>query len=134
MRADLGPTVSVVITTRNRSEFLVEAVRSVVGQDYRPIEIVVVDDSSVPAAEEALTGEGSGCLQILRNEVAAGVAAARNMGAAATAGDFIGFVDDDDVFLGSHLKSLVSAVLMMHPEAGVVLCGRTSLLVANGAE
>lgn len=131
--AGSGPSVSVVIPTRNRPELLVAAVRSVVAQDYRPIEIVVVDEGSAPAAAAALKGEGSGCLRILRNETPAGVASARNRGAAAATGEFLAFLDDDDVFLSSHLTSLVSAVLM-HPEAGVVFGRRNGRPAANGTE
>lgn len=92
-RSDGGPSVTVVVTTRDRPELAQRAVASALGQTRADVEVVVVDDGSrppfVPTASDPR-------VRVVRHEVAAGVGAARNAGLAAATGAWITFLDDDD--------------------------------------
>jgi glycosyltransferase involved in cell wall biosynthesis len=86
--------VSVVITTFNRRSFLREAVLSVLTQDYRDRETIVVDDGSTDNSFEEVRG-----LDVRyvwkRN---GGISSARNMGIAVSKGDYLAFLDVDDLW------------------------------------
>jgi glycosyltransferase involved in cell wall biosynthesis len=86
--------VSVVITTHDRPGMVHEAVESARNQTLRDIEVVVVDDGSTEPVR--LTGSN---VRIIRNEAPVGVSEARNLGLEAARGDWVTFLDDDDILL-----------------------------------
>lgn len=93
--------VSTIIPTYNRAEMLVQAVQSVLDQDYRPIEIIVVDDGSTDntlavARDLALQYSNEVLVFQQRN---AGPGMARQKGLEAARGEFIQFLDSDDLLL-----------------------------------
>ncbi|MEI6705033.1 MAG: glycosyltransferase family A protein, partial [Deltaproteobacteria bacterium] len=97
--AEFYPLVSVVVPSKNRQDLLACTLESVINQTYRRIEIIVVDDGSdTPLAPHLQFFFGNN-VQCLRNEVSLGAAAARNRGAIAARGEFIAFLDDDDLWL-----------------------------------
>ena len=89
-----SPLVSVIIPCYRQAHFLADALRSAVAQTHRPLEIIVVDDGSPDevAAVTALFPEAHLVRQPNR-----GLAAARNAGLRASAGDYVTFLDADDV-------------------------------------
>ncbi len=96
--------VSVVIPTYNRERFVVEAVESVLKQRFlRPLEIIVVDDGSFDATFENLRN------YIKRGDIVylwqenKGVSGARNRGIEASRGEWIAFLDSDDLWLPKKL-------------------------------
>jgi glycosyltransferase involved in cell wall biosynthesis len=110
-----NPLVSVIVPTRNRRALVLRAVDSVLRQDCRDIELVVVDDGSTDGTAEALSSLGT-CLVLHANSV--GPAAARNVGIAAARGQYLAFLDSDDYWKESHLSRLLGA--MASPEVGLV--------------
>jgi len=93
-------TVSVIVPTRDRVRWLAEALDSIrsVGErlgQRAAIETIVVDDGSDPATEDLAAAFGT---RYLRSE-GRGVSAARNTGLRTATGDFIAFLDDDDVWM-----------------------------------
>ncbi|OPY79208.1 MAG: putative glycosyltransferase EpsJ [Syntrophorhabdus sp. PtaU1.Bin153] len=86
--------VSVVITTFNRRSFLREAVLSVLAQDYRDKEIIVVDDGSMDNSYEEVRGLNVRYIW-QRN---GGISSARNTGIAVSKGDYLAFLDVDDLW------------------------------------
>lgn len=102
--------ISVIIPTCNRAELLPRAVASVLAQNWRPLEIVIVDDGSTddtPAAINLVAGlavEADVQFKALR-QPNSGDAAARNAGIDASTGDWIAFLDDDDTRRQDSLKS-----------------------------
>lgn len=92
------PLVSAIIITHNRSRILKRAIESVLSQDYKNLEIIVVDDGSTDdtrtIVDEFLTSNSN--IIYLKNEVAKGACHARNRGIAVASGDFIAGLDDDD--------------------------------------
>ncbi|QAR34444.1 glycosyltransferase family 2 protein [Geovibrio thiophilus] len=90
--------VSAVIPVYNRTETLKDAVESVLFQDYSDIEIIVVDDGSETDLTVPLKPYMN-MIRFIRLEKNSGVSRARNEGIKAARGDFISFLDSDDVWL-----------------------------------
>jgi glycosyltransferase involved in cell wall biosynthesis len=97
--------VSVIIPTYNRGWTIGEAVDSVLAQDYREFELIVVDDGSTDNTPEILDAYG-GTIKVFRQENK-GVSAARNRGIAEASGRFIAFLDSDDLWLPQKLSRQV---------------------------
>lgn len=114
------PLVSVVMPAYNARPFIEEAIRSVLSQDYPSIELTVIDDGSKDGTPELAEQFGSR-VKVLRQKNA-GPAAARNRGIAAALGDFIAFLDADDVWLPGKVALQVQ-YLQDHPDVGVVFGG-----------
>ncbi len=110
------PAVIVVVPVRDRAAMVVEAMRSVLAQTWRDLALVVVDDGSTDrsadAAEMALAGAPAGSRVLRRTH--AGVAAARNAGAAALDSAWIAFLDSDDLWQPGKLAAQM-AWLAAHP-------------------
>lgn len=104
--------VSVIIPTYNRSDLLAEAVNSVYTQSYRPIECIVVDDGSTDDTADMiqklknLNSEDFQLIYIVQEN--AGSQAARNKGTAAATGEYIQYLDSDDLLYKTKLKIQVT--------------------------
>lgn len=107
-----APLVSVVIPTRDRPGMLRDALESVCAQRYRNWEAVVVNDggADVSALVQSLRGQSRGSIAPIQLRQAQGQAGARNAGIAATSGDIVAFLDDDDLYKPDHLEALVDAL------------------------
>ena len=104
----------------NARPFIEDSIRSALNQNYPNIELIVVDDGSKDGTPEAAEQFGSR-VKVLRQENA-GPAAARNRGIAAASGEFIAFLDADDVWLPGKVSMQVQ-YLQDHPDIGVVFGG-----------
>lgn len=97
-----SPLVSVIIPTHNRRQLLEEAVQSCLHQVYPSIEIIVVDDGSTDGTDalvnERLASAWAGRVQYYW-QTHSGASAARNRGLAVARGEFVQFLDSDDVLL-----------------------------------
>lgn len=103
------PLVSVIIPVYNGAKFLPEAIDNILGQRYPALEIIVVDDGSTDAIDEAVHS-----LPVdvrFFKQPNAGAASARNRGIRDTSGDFIAFLDVDDLWPENNLNCLVDALL-----------------------
>lgn len=111
--------VSLIIPTFNRPHLLPRAVESA-RRAGRDVEVIVVDDaSSDETASVCAALPGIKYVRVDRNQ---GVAGARNVGLLESSGDFIAFLDDDDLRVPNSLDHQVS-LLMSHPDAGFVAGG-----------
>jgi glycosyltransferase involved in cell wall biosynthesis len=90
----MTPTVSVVIPCHNARSFIGETLDSVFAQTWPNIEVIVVDDGSTDGSAAVVKGFGSAGLVCQEQR---GAAAARNRGLAEASGDFIQFLDADDI-------------------------------------
>lgn len=106
-RAEFRPLVTVLLPVYNRAGPLVEAVQSCIDQSWRPIEILVVDDGSTDDVPSALRRFG-GRVRLIRKDNG-GVASARNLGLAAAQGDFVHFLDSDDLLARDAVANAVAA-------------------------
>lgn len=116
----LNPLVSVIIPVRNGRDFIHEALTSVLGQEYRNIEIIVIDDGSDDFEYASLT-QLDPRIKVLRLE-GKGVSVARNTGMAASTGRYIAFLDADDVWFPGKLKAQIQ-YFETHPDVGCVFGG-----------
>ena len=91
-----APLVSVIIPTFNRGEWLREAIASVLAQTHPRLEVIVVDDGSRDHTAAVVCAFGARLTYIRQDH--AGVSAARNRGVAAAHGEFIAFLDSDDMW------------------------------------
>lgn len=88
--------ITVVITTKDRPDYLRQALESVTHQTVAP-KVIIVDDGSITPVVDQLERSATSSCTILRNACSAGVSAARNQGAeAATDTTWLVFLDDDD--------------------------------------
>lgn len=92
------PLVSVVVPTHNDSKYIKEAMSSIVNQTYDNLEIVVVDDFSSDNTVEIIKAFNDKRIRIIRNESNRGAAYSRNIGIKNCTGDYISFMDGDDVW------------------------------------
>ncbi len=90
--------VTVVIPTRDRPDLLALTLQTVLWQESVQTEILVVDDGEQPGTAELVRQVGDSRVRLLRNNDPHGVSGARNMGIAASRGEWIAFLDDDDLW------------------------------------
>jgi glycosyltransferase involved in cell wall biosynthesis len=90
------PAVTVVIPTRNRPELALRAVRSALAQTLDDLEILVVDDAS--DVDPAVVAGVAPNVRVLRQQRWQGVSAARNRGVREARGEWVAFLDDDDLW------------------------------------
>lgn len=126
--------VSTILPVHNRPEMLREAVASVLAQTYRPIEILIVDDASTdgtPAVCAQLVTARPDIVRVVALEVNGGPGAAREAGRLRTRGEFIQYLDSDDLLHPDKFELQVAA-LHARPDCGVA-SGRTTLLLPGSS-
>jgi glycosyltransferase involved in cell wall biosynthesis len=97
--------VSVVIPAYNAAEFLGEALDSVLAQTYQPLEVIVVDDGSEDESPQVVATYADKVTYIQKER--AGPASARNIGIRASSGEWVAFLDADDLWMPTLLEKLV---------------------------
>jgi glycosyltransferase involved in cell wall biosynthesis len=127
-KLEASPLVSVITIFLNAERFLGEAVESVLAQTYSHWELLLVDDGSTDASSSIARSYAARCPERIRylehpGHANRGKSTSRNVGLRQSAGEFIAFLDADDVFLPDKLARQV-AMLTNRPTAGMVY-GRT---------
>ena len=118
------PVVSAIIIFFNARRFLEEAIESVLAQTYDAWEILLVDDGSTDGSRALALGyverypERVRCLEHEGHQNR-GMSASRNLGIRHSRGQYVAFLDADDVWLPTKLEHQI-ALLESHPEAGMV--------------
>ncbi|MBI3982823.1 MAG: glycosyltransferase family 2 protein [Gemmatimonadetes bacterium] len=98
------PTVSVIIPTYNRVALLREAIDSVRRQTFRSWELIVIDDGSTDNTGAFLAELAEPQLRVLRTEHSGNPARVRNVGLAEARGQYVAFLDDDDLWQPEKLE------------------------------
>jgi glycosyltransferase involved in cell wall biosynthesis len=101
--------VSVVVPTRNRSALLAMTLRSVLCQQDVELEVIVVDEASTDDTPAVLAALGDGRVRVIRHDMPRGVSSARNRGAVEARGEWLAFVDDDDLWAPDKLARQLRA-------------------------
>jgi len=90
--------ISIIIPTRNRSNYLKRAIESVLQQSYQNIEIIVVDDASTDDTEKVVRSFKDSRIIYIKNRERQGPNFCRNVGLKKASGKYIAFLDDDDYY------------------------------------
>ena len=103
--------VSIIIPIYNAEESIRDCLESIVVQDYQRLEVIAIDDGSTDSTPTILDNykRADSRIKVIR-QANAGVSAARNRGIDASSGDYVTFVDCDDVLLPNHIANLVSSI------------------------
>ena len=109
MSSSPKPRVSVIIPTRNRTDKLARCLDSVCSSDYGDVEVVVVDDASENPVSEILSGRFPHA-RFIRNSERMLLSHSRNSGAAAANGDYLFFLDDDNVLASDTIRLLAETL------------------------
>jgi len=118
-----GVPVGVIVPMYNAERTVAATLESVCRQTYHALDIVVVDDGSTDSSASIVTAYASDDPRIrLVQQRNGGVAAARNFGAAATAAEFLAFIDADDLWAPSKIALQLEALEEGGPAAGLAYC------------
>ncbi len=98
------PKVSVVIVTYNRPQFISRAIQSALNQTYQDFEIIVVDNGMEQPAENIVKSFNDKRIRYIQNNKNTGCSGGKNIGIKNARGEFIAFLDDDDIWLPEKLE------------------------------
>lgn len=123
--------VSIIIPTYKRGQFLERAIDSVVRQTYFNIQIIVVDDNGnnnkfrEETEERMLKYENNENIIYIKNPTNIGGSKSRNVGIRESNGDYITFLDDDDVYLPDKVKLQLEYMCKYNLELSFYGCSHT---------
>ena len=126
--------VSVIITTHNRVNLLGRAIKSVLSQTYKDIELIIVSDGSTDGTDEFMKQyESDSIVNYISYYPGRGGNYARNIGIKTAKGEYIAFLDDDDEWLTTKVEKQVK-IMNSDPDIGLVYTGTHSIFVDDGIE
>jgi glycosyltransferase involved in cell wall biosynthesis len=109
--------VSAIIPTFNSANYLRDAINSALDQTYSALEVIVIDDGSTDETVSVIKSFADRVIYIRQEQ--SGPSSARNRGIATATGEYVAFLDADDIWLPSKLEKQLHA-LQQEPEAGLV--------------
>jgi len=112
------PLVSIIMPCYNAEKFLAQSIESALGQTYKPLEVILVNDGSTDRSMEIAKRYGEK-IKILSNEKSLGPASARNKGLSFAKGDYIQFLDSDDLLREDKIEKQAE-FLKANPDCDVV--------------
>lgn len=129
MGRESNKQVSVIIPVFNGERYLAEALASIWAQDYRPLEVIVIDDGSTDRTAEIARSNPAVIYVYQPNQ---GHGAAKNAGIVKATSDFVAFLDADDLWLPRKLTAQIE-YLLSHPGTGYVIAHMDVLLESGVA-
>lgn len=127
-----NPLVTAIVTTYNRPQMVQRAIRSVLAQTYKPLEIILAEEGSDSSVEALLKDEGLSHIRYFSHDENKGLAAARNIGLREARGKYVAYLDDDDEWLPEKLEKQVRLAETRMKSCAVVYCG--ALVVSSAME
>lgn len=122
MKDNISPKVSVIIPCYNQTTFLKETVESVINQSYTNWECIIVNDGSTDNSQEIIDGlckiDNRIKCHIQQNR---GLSASRNIGLDLSCGEYIQFLDADDIILPTKLEKQIEQ-LEINPNLDISIC------------
>lgn len=121
----IKPMVSIIITTYKGNENLIRAIYSSINQTYDNIEVIVVDDNNTDSIERNNTEKmmeqfsKDSRIKYIKHEINKNGAAARNTGIACANGEYLSFLDDDDIYLPDKIEKSVNYLNNNQDKQGV---------------
>ena len=119
-----APEVTVIIPTRDRWALLERALWTVLGQHGVELEVVIVDDGSASPMPEPLAAQLPPRVRLIELPASGGVARARNHAISEARGEWVAFLDDDDVWAPDKLRRQLDVA---RPDVGLVYSGAVLL-------
>ena len=116
MTSQAEPKITVAICVRDGEKYLAEAINSARLQSHPPIQILVVDDNSADRSRDIATSLG--CDLVIQHS--GGLGGARNIAFAQAKGDYVFFLDADDVMTEDSLRDLIQALNLTPRAVGAV--------------
>jgi glycosyltransferase involved in cell wall biosynthesis len=110
--------VSIIVPCYNRADIVRDTIDSVLVQTYAKFEVIVIDDGSTDNTREVIATYNDSRIRYFYRENG-GLSAARNSGLDAARGEFIAFLDSDDVWQSWKLSAQVE-IFRRHPEVGLI--------------
>lgn len=120
----MSPRVSVVLPTFNRARTLPRAIATVLSQNVRDIELIIVDDASTDGTRELMSAQTDSRVRYVRQERNGGPAVARNTGIQLARGEYVAFQDSDDEWLPLKLEKQIASLQSAGDSAGLSICGQ----------
>ncbi|MBU1630956.1 MAG: glycosyltransferase, partial [Candidatus Omnitrophica bacterium] len=117
-----NPLVSVIIPTYNRALTLQATIQSVLRQTYKEFEIIVIDDDSRDDTEQIINNFNDKKIIYIRQDHK-GASFARNKGIENAKGEYIAFLDSDDIWLSTKIEKQLAVFKNSKFNPGVVYCG-----------
>ena len=119
--------VTVITPTYKRHQFLKNAIESVLAQTYADFEMIIVDDNPPRTAERIFTEDvireiDDPRIRYIQNKENMGGAASRNVAIEMANGEYIAFLDDDDVYLPTKIEKQYNLIKKLPEEYGMVYC------------
>jgi glycosyltransferase involved in cell wall biosynthesis len=114
MKLERYPLVSVVIPMYNAQDWIIGLLRSILNQSYQNIEVILVNDGSTDSSIDLITNflkDYGECRIIVFNQENSGVSVARNEGVRLSSGEFVAFVDSDDIWLKGKIERQVKEMI-----------------------
>lgn len=118
--------VSIIVPVYNAEQYLIDCVRSLIGQTYEKIEIILIDDGSTDRSSEICDM----CIGLdsrikVYHQKNKGVSSARNFGIDVAKGDFVCFVDADDLIRSRMIEILLEGLIEENTD--IAVCGYTAV-------
>ena len=124
--------ISIIINTYNRFDLLNRAVRSVLEQTYKNIEIIIVNDyPSQSISNGNFNGINPALIKVINNNQNLGLAQSRNIGVNNASNNIIAFLDDDDYWIDK--KKLENQIMVFNENPDVEICF-TNVITSKGHE
>jgi CDP-glycerol glycerophosphotransferase (TagB/SpsB family) len=124
-------SLDVIVAAYNAEQTIGRCLNSILGQTYKHVRVIVVDDGSVDntlGIVDGLSRSNPGRI-IVKSQANSGPSVARNVGLACSDADFVGFVDADDFISEDMYSEMLSLV---DNETDLVICGRNDVLKGGG--
>lgn len=117
----MHPRFSAVIPSYNRWPLVKDAVESALAQRYPCHEVIVVDDGSTDGSAAQLRELFGERIQVIEKPNG-GVSTARNLGASVATGDYIAYLDSDDLWEPDHTQAVADAIALAGTEPALIFC------------
>ncbi|QTF91394.1 glycosyltransferase [Halomonas sp. BM-2019] len=120
----MKPLVTVIIPVYNKEKYISRSIQSVLDQSYTQIELLIVDDAATDGSLARVAEFDDHRIRVIRRETPGpGGYAARNLGVENSSGEWVAFLDADDVWLPDHLERAVQ-MTREYPDIPIISAGR----------
>lgn len=100
----MNELISIIMPSYNTAAFIADSIKSVLKQTYTNWELIIVDDCSTDNTDEVVSSFDDSRIKFFKNDKNSGAAASRNKALKEASGDYVAFLDSDDLWLPSKLE------------------------------